>query len=482
MGKTRKRRVPRKRKTRKGAGTTCTKLLGKPELILYDSVVKGLPSAITNIKNANDVDVNMVDIKGNTLLHHAISKGYAGIAKALIDKGVDIEKTNANPESLNASRTPLMLTTMYTNEGDTGRDRIAKALIEKGADIRSRDEGGSSVLTSAIFFGKIHIVEALIASLPDSSTYLDEGEFDKTPLMLAVTFEQRDNNPLFNKNRGIIIERLIDGGADVNIRDESMMSPLDYAILKEQVDTIKSILYPDVKPKDEKAPVRDRTRPPPTPSKAKPKIRINPKLALNNEIIYTILYDAIVTRKVTIKPVIITLLVNLQDISGSTLLHYASENSSLPMLELLVLNGGKPNIQDRLGNTALHYAVINGWAEGVEILERITDTTLKNKDITPGPSGRTFTGVGSPGKTPHQILQNKIIEINKSITSEVQRLAPEIQAAFDPRSLLANMNSWTRTQRVAANIEESQPMNCVQNITRPPDFEAMYGKTGVSDS
>ena len=68
-------------------------------------------------------------------------------------------------------------------------------------------------------------------------------------------------------------------------------------------------------------------------------------------------------------------------LTHDTLLHLASENSELDIIEPLLKNGAKIDAMNKFGNTPLHYAVLKGRLEVVEFLlkkEAVVDA--KDKD------------------------------------------------------------------------------------------------------
>jgi uncharacterized protein len=90
-----------------------------------------------------------VNKPGWTPLHYAATKGHAGIAKLLLEHHAYIDAESPNKS------TPLMMAAMY------GTFEVVKLLVEEGADVSLKNEKG----LTALDFAKI-------ANRPDAQTYL----------------------------------------------------------------------------------------------------------------------------------------------------------------------------------------------------------------------------------------------------------------------------------------------------------------------
>ena len=98
----------------------------------------------------NKGKINEKDKDGQTPLHLAAQKGYVDIARALIDKGADVNAKN------NYGGTPLRLAAWM------GKADIAKVLIDKGADVNVKSKDGETPLHMAARWGHADIAKALI--------------------------------------------------------------------------------------------------------------------------------------------------------------------------------------------------------------------------------------------------------------------------------------------------------------------------------
>ena len=84
--------------------------------------------------------------------------------------------------------------------------------------------------------------------------------------------------------------------------------------------------------------------------------------------------------------------VNIEDVLGSTPLHWASLNGHVEVVNRLIKTGGEVNTQRRDGQTPLHSASKNGCVEVITaLLAAGADKTIKDED----------------GKTPHDVAKNK---------------------------------------------------------------------------
>lgn len=128
-------------------------------------------------------DVNMLNPKGESPLMMAAIKGYPKLARQLIDKGADVNKTGWTPlhyaatsgqlsvislllesnayidaESPNGT-TPLMMAAMY------GTPAAVKLLLQEGADAQLKNQQGLTALDFAQRAQRPDAIEALAAAI-----------------------------------------------------------------------------------------------------------------------------------------------------------------------------------------------------------------------------------------------------------------------------------------------------------------------------
>ncbi len=156
------------------------------------------------------VDINSQDTDGNTVLHIAFDYGQEDLIEYLIKNGINVNIQNKN------GSTPLHCAVSYCNEGYIS---IIRELIENGANPDIQNLNGETVL---------HIIITHTAS---QFMYLPKNFFDAirnvdikdkkglTPLHIAIERQGFDN-----------IIKLIEMGADINIRNELGETALEHCV------------------------------------------------------------------------------------------------------------------------------------------------------------------------------------------------------------------------------------------------------------
>lgn len=134
-----------------------------------------------------------------TEIIEASKNGDLDKVKQLIDNGVDV-----NEKTL-CGKTPLMCASACRIWDSS----FVEFLIEKGAHVNVKDEYGVTPLYVAV--NNLEIANCLL----DNGADVNNG---KSPLLEALSFKSFD-----------LAERLIEKGADVNVKDEYGMTPLHYA-------------------------------------------------------------------------------------------------------------------------------------------------------------------------------------------------------------------------------------------------------------
>ncbi|EAY15962.1 hypothetical protein TVAG_262120 [Trichomonas vaginalis G3] len=131
-----------------------------------------------NFGNVTSIDhINFQDYLGRNILHYVIeSDSYTGIAKLLIDLGVDVNaKTNKN-------ETPLILAARYSRDSN-----LINLLIEKTTDINASDINNTSFID---YFIENNLDEKIILNMIKK-----EIKFDYTHVM---------NWAIYRKNKNVI--------------------------------------------------------------------------------------------------------------------------------------------------------------------------------------------------------------------------------------------------------------------------------------
>lgn len=95
----------------------------------------------------NKADVNSLDTNENNIAHLIMGYVKPDVLQRLIEKGVDINKANAQGE------TPLLIAAAKGNEQNVN------VLIENNANINATDRGGNGLIHKAALIGNIRIID-----------------------------------------------------------------------------------------------------------------------------------------------------------------------------------------------------------------------------------------------------------------------------------------------------------------------------------
>ena len=162
-------------------------------------------------------------IKQPMSIHDAAQSGDIEAVKGFLAAGMDV---NAIDE--NRGMTALVYAV------DKGHKEIVEILISEGADVNvmvSNDEGvdGFTSLFFAARSGHTEVAELLIANGAEVNVKLinDEGKVSCTPLFFAARSGHTE-----------VAELLIANGSEINAKDENILTPLDYATLEKQNETV----------------------------------------------------------------------------------------------------------------------------------------------------------------------------------------------------------------------------------------------------
>lgn len=150
---------------------------------------------------AHGADPNATDEQGMPLIVLAAREKSDKVAKALMDNPkTDVEKLDA------AGENAMMLAAL---NGDAG---LVKALIAKGAEVNKK---GWAPLHYAAANGHDDVVQLLL----DNSAYIDAGSPNgTTPLMMAA-----------RGNHLSTVKVLLDAGADSRVKNQLGLTALDFA-------------------------------------------------------------------------------------------------------------------------------------------------------------------------------------------------------------------------------------------------------------
>lgn len=171
--------------------------------------------------------INYQDLNDRTQLHYAAEKGKYNIAKALIEKGADVNIKD------NIDWTPLH------HAASNGKAAVAKLLIEHGANVNAK--GGIEVVSGrkrnetplheASRYNHIEIVKVLV----EHGANINEKNFEKiTPLHEAVKHYESEK----------MVEYLISKGAEINAicKDSDCPTPFFYGVPYHNLKTLELLI------------------------------------------------------------------------------------------------------------------------------------------------------------------------------------------------------------------------------------------------
>ncbi|MCC8996044.1 MAG: ankyrin repeat domain-containing protein [Nitrosomonas sp.] len=95
----------------------------------------------------NKADVNSLDTNKNNIAHLIMDYVKPDVLQRLIEKGVDINKANAQGE------TPLLIA------ASKGNEQNVNVLIENNANVNATDRGGNGLIHKAALIGNIRIID-----------------------------------------------------------------------------------------------------------------------------------------------------------------------------------------------------------------------------------------------------------------------------------------------------------------------------------
>ncbi|XP_043479782.1 ankyrin-3-like [Leptopilina heterotoma] len=192
--------------------------------LMHTAAVRGQAGIVKLLYDLH-FPVNDVDDSGNTPLHLAILENHQSVFDFFMTKStVNIDALNLKGE------TPLYIA--LTNKNI----EIAETLIKNGANVSIRDNGGQSPLHIAADIKSFKLVENILRKGAEVNV-MQNGR-DLTPLHLAA-----------RQNQMQIVEFLIENGASITEEDRKdprvlklMMQPLNYAIRNRNMKMVQLLM------------------------------------------------------------------------------------------------------------------------------------------------------------------------------------------------------------------------------------------------
>ena len=227
---------------------------------------------------SNGADVNAKDRRGRAALHRAAYPGHLEIVRLLIEHGADVnveDKLKRTPleHAAVASRTEVVklliekganpnarneggATPLHVAAGSADKDTV-EVLIDKGASVTLRDTGGSTPLYWAMMSanpGRREIVDIIAATGKVPSTmhlaaYIGDSARVKTFIEEGVAVNEKEAGAgtalhcaAAGGQKGVA-EFLLAHGADVNVRSNDGMTPLQSAVYcSDDEETVKLLI------------------------------------------------------------------------------------------------------------------------------------------------------------------------------------------------------------------------------------------------
>lgn len=196
--------------------------LSQPDIIPLCFACKNQNIELIQILLDSGADINIVDYEqlGTTPLIIACQQGNTDIVRLLLDSGANI---NLDCE---LGFTPL------TNACAYEQIEIVRLLVERGADVNLPCLEGENPLSVSIECENIEIIKILLKAPTININQIDD--LDEPHLIKAV---------LVGSNE--IIEMLINSGANVNIANETNITPLMAGVEERNFSAVKILLLND---------------------------------------------------------------------------------------------------------------------------------------------------------------------------------------------------------------------------------------------
>ncbi|KAJ1464151.1 ankyrin repeat-containing domain protein [Baffinella frigidus] len=175
---------------------------------------------VENGADCSDVNVNTQDENGETLLYYAVTHAFVKVTQRLLQNGA-----LTNVYNTTTGMTPIHIAVAH------GNPVTIRLLFRYGANVEQLGFGGVTPLFFAIIFGHEYIAEMLI----------DEYHAD---VKISLFTHSRATLLHVTAHRDCpwTVDLLVAYGADINATDSHGNTPLHYAIDRDHVDVVVSLL------------------------------------------------------------------------------------------------------------------------------------------------------------------------------------------------------------------------------------------------
>ncbi|KAI9696668.1 MAG: Glycerophosphocholine phosphodiesterase [Bogoriella megaspora] len=163
------------------------------------------------------------DLEGNTPLYHAVVGGHVQTVKVLLDWRSS-EDQNTTASLLSGELLAVALESRF--------DDIADLLLNAGTDMTHRNAAGETLLHVAIRSKHAQSVKRLLQYTPHRSSQVDvpETSYERTPLLVASM-----------QGSLLIVEHLIEAGADITVVDYIGWSASELAAYRGHIAVVKRL-------------------------------------------------------------------------------------------------------------------------------------------------------------------------------------------------------------------------------------------------
>ncbi len=137
-------------------------------------------------------------------LHEAARKGDADAAKRAVERGAQLEETDASGEP------PLLIAAL------AGQVEVVRLLLDAGADLHASNTGGLTALHAAAYGGHAEVVRLLIAR--GGAVNESKNFYQMSPLHAAA-----------EEGHAEVVALLLDAGANIEAKERNGYTPLTQA-------------------------------------------------------------------------------------------------------------------------------------------------------------------------------------------------------------------------------------------------------------
>jgi ankyrin repeat protein len=229
--------------------------------LLFKAIDENNLVDVKNLVEIDKVDVNSMNIQGETALTYSIIKDKYLITKYLLEKNADPNLSNERKQS------PILVNLFYAKKANNFLLGHFKSLIEYGAEIHNCGDYGDSVLAEAAGYnykGHHEMVKILLEHEVDVnkickresplSNATRSGNIRVVEMLLSKGADPNQKvlfniSPLSNavrlfKNNFKMIDMLLEAGADINLKGFDGWTPLmDAAYENVELKTINVFRY-----------------------------------------------------------------------------------------------------------------------------------------------------------------------------------------------------------------------------------------------